>query len=143
MSGYKTAALMLFIMATTVATYSEIPATSEEGNEMTSWPADLKEKTEPGAYWGRNLVIYNMLKQLQSDDERYDNEDDPNIDQKWSQLPDLKDPDEKKWVTALSTNTGKSTKSPNPRPQPKWKSKKGRGSPMLCYFKLCSFRSSA
>lgn len=38
---------------------------------MASWPAELKGNTEPDTYWGRNLIFFNLMKQLQGDEERY------------------------------------------------------------------------
>ncbi|XP_047533524.1 uncharacterized protein LOC125068449 [Vanessa atalanta] len=142
---FKMSVLLLFILATATAASNDIPPRVEDGIEVDPWSSDVEDKIETDMYWRRNLLLYRLLKLLQGNGDRYNVEDEPilkeNVEQNMSELPDLKEADEKKWVTALSTNTGKSNKTPKSRPQPKWNSKKGKGTPMLCYFKLCSFRS--
>ncbi|XP_050351053.1 uncharacterized protein LOC126773872 [Nymphalis io] len=144
MTSFNMSALVLLILAATAAATNDISPRVEGDSEMIPWRSDVKDQIETDMYWRRNLLLYRLLKLLQEGGDRYNAGDEQtnnvNMAQKLSELPDLKEVDEKKWVTALSTNTGKSTKTPKPRSQNKWNSQKGKGTPMLCYFKLCSFR---
>ncbi|XP_045772387.1 uncharacterized protein LOC123872263 [Maniola jurtina] len=148
--------LVSVVAAATLGIYSAVPTPGDfyQGQDedletapfQPNWSPPYDKLLDDGAYWGKGLLLFKLMKSLQQglpsgDESPYYKSEYDYTDSSWPDALDFKENDVKRWVTSLNNSaSSKASKAETARLQRKWKIKKGKGIPSLCYFKLCSFR---
>ncbi|OWR52888.1 hypothetical protein KGM_201191 [Danaus plexippus plexippus] len=107
-------------------------------NENTIYPVAEYDDLGRAGEDPRKSLMENMMEYTERLTDAEDRRPSPKVEAKypsWSELAGLKDVGIKKWVTALSNNVS-SKLLPKNRRQLKWR----KGTTVVCYLKLCSFK---
>ncbi|KAM3962690.1 uncharacterized protein ACR2FA_003320 [Aphomia sociella] len=159
--GYSAVVVLLVALGAAVEVYDE-PSPAEldmdvayqEDNDIDTGPTieRLRERQLPSM---NDVLLYRLVKELQARDARArllyrtngrEVENAVNHAQRTVYSPiNIKDSIHKRLSGTALSFRGNNKTPESIRPQQKWKIKKGKaiGSQMVCYFKLCAFRSPA
>ncbi|XP_061383970.1 uncharacterized protein LOC133320234 isoform X2 [Danaus plexippus] len=139
------AVVLLSLLVSSAATDSYFDKTSLDNdseykveNENTIYPVAEYEDLGRAGEDPRKSLMENMMEYTERLTDAEDRRPSPKVEAKypsWSELAGLKDVGIKKWVTALSNNVS-SKLLPKNRRQLKWR----KGTTVVCYLKLCSFK---
>ncbi|XP_031765972.1 uncharacterized protein LOC116413098 [Galleria mellonella] len=158
--GYSAVMVLLVALGAAVEVYDEptpgdvdIDMAYQEDNDIDTGPIVEKLHDRP-LISAKDVLMYQLLRELQGRDARSrllyrtNWHKDKNAVSQGRNVPislSNKDPVHKRLTSILGRFSEENKNPESTRPQQKWKIKKGKaiGSQMVCYFKLCAFRSPA